>query len=84
MQARVSELRSEIQKYVESITYYLTIGKALSDEIFKTASKSYENGEIDFFNYILSLENAKQIEMDYLINLDRFNQVVLEINYITL
>lgn len=82
-QSRIVELKSEIQKYRESIEYYNAIGEALADEIIETARQSYAAGEIDYFEYIQSLENAKQIEMDYLINLDRFNQNVIELNYIT-
>ena len=82
--ARIEELKNEAQKYKEAILYYDEIGKVLSDEIFKTASQSYENGEIDYFEYIQSLESAVQIEMDYMNNLDLYNQTILEINYITL
>ena len=56
----------------------------LSTEILKTANGSFKNGEIDFYQYILSLENAYQVQLDYLENLNRYNQAVIKINYITL
>jgi cobalt-zinc-cadmium resistance protein CzcA len=45
---------------------------------------AYENGEIDYFQYIQSLENAAMIELDYLDNLNNYNQTVLELNYLNL
>jgi cobalt-zinc-cadmium resistance protein CzcA len=35
---------------------------------------AYENGEIDVFMYLLSLENATNIELDYLDNLKTYNR----------
>ena len=50
----------------------------------KTARISYDSGEINFFQYIQSIENALEILLDYLNNLNDYNQIVLEINYLTL
>ncbi|MBN2480552.1 MAG: CusA/CzcA family heavy metal efflux RND transporter [Bacteroidales bacterium] len=81
---KIIELRNELKKYEEAISHYHSIGKELSAELLKTAKQSYASGEIDYFEYIKSLENANQIETDYLINLDLYNQTVLDLNYITL
>ena len=43
---------------------------------------SYKHGEIDFFQYIQSLENATIIQVDYLDNVLRYNQTQLEIQYL--
>jgi hypothetical protein len=43
-----------------------------------------KNGEIDFFQYIQSLENAYEIKLSYLDNLNLYNQTVININYLTL
>ena len=42
---------------------------------------SYKNGEIDFFQYIQSLENAISIESDYLDSVLSYNQSYLELHY---
>jgi cobalt-zinc-cadmium resistance protein CzcA len=57
-------------------------GRALSAEIIKTAVKSYDAGEIGYFEYIQSIENAIQIDMEYLEYLNMYNQSVLDLNYI--
>ena len=46
------------------------------------AQQSYKNGEIDFFDYIQSLENAKDIELQYLENLNAYNRTVIALNYL--
>ena len=45
---------------------------------------SYSAGEIDFFSFAQSVDRAVEIEMNYLENLYNYNQLVLEINYLTL
>jgi cobalt-zinc-cadmium resistance protein CzcA len=84
LKTKQSELYTRLKKYDEALSYYKEEGEQLSQEIFKTAKISYESGEINFFQYIQSMENALEILLDYLNNLNIYNQVVLEINYLTL
>ncbi|NNF19435.1 MAG: TolC family protein, partial [Flavobacteriaceae bacterium] len=78
------ELTSELQKYKENLSYYEKEGNQLAEEIIKTATLSYKNGEIDFFQYIQSLENAYEIRLSYYDNLNQYNQTVIRINYLIL
>ncbi|SHJ35070.1 CusA/CzcA family heavy metal efflux RND transporter [Pseudozobellia thermophila] len=84
LEARLMQLQSELDKYEQALVYYDEEGTLLSQEILKTASGSFKNGEIDFYQYILSLENAYQIRLEYLDNLNGYNQTALKINYLTL
>ena len=81
MNSYIAQKKSELEQKYEAIRYYNESGKTLSDEIIKTAEKSYRNGEIDFFQYIQSLENAANIQLDYLDNLLQYNQAYLELHY---
>ena len=45
---------------------------------------SYKHGEIDFFQYIQSIETASHIELTYLDNLNAYNQTIITINYLIL
>ena len=74
--------RDELNKYQEAINYYNQYGKKLSQEIIKVANSSYKHGEIDFFQYILSLENATVIQVDYLDNVLEFNKTQLDLQYL--
>ena len=55
-----------------------------SEEIIKTAERTFKEGEIDFFQYIQSIETATEIELTYLNNINAYNQTVIAINYLTL
>ena len=84
LDARRNQLMSQLKKYEDALIYYEIEGKTLSEEIFKTAKVSYKNGEIDFFQYIQSLENAFGILLTHLNNLNLYNQTIIKLNYLTL
>ena len=84
LNSRKVQLLNEVSKYEDALQYYETEGKSLSEEILKTANISFKNGEIDFFQYIQSLENAYEIDLQHLENLNKYNQAVIAINYLTL
>lgn len=84
LQLKKERLTGQLKKYEEALSYFDSDGQHLSNEILKTASLSYKNGEIDFFQYIQSLENANRITLSYLKNLNNYNQTVIAINHLTL
>lgn len=84
LNSRKLQLLNEVSKYEEALSYYETEGKSLSEEILKTANIGFKNGEIDFFQFIQSLENAYEIELQYLQNLNNYNQAVIALNYLIL
>jgi cobalt-zinc-cadmium resistance protein CzcA len=73
--------QAELNQHREMIKYYEENGRMLSKEIMKTADMSYKNGEIDFFQYIQSMENAISIEVDYLESVLSYNKSYLELYY---
>ena len=77
------ELLNSQLKLKELIEYYNESGGKLYDEISRTAGLSFENGEIDFFKFATSIETALQIKFDHLSNLMNYNNVTLELNYLT-
>ena len=78
------QLQHELQKDQLALAYYEEEGQALASEIQKTAVLSYKNGEINFFQYIQSLEQVSELRLSYLDHLDRYNQTVIAIKYLTL
>ncbi|MCF6365912.1 MAG: CusA/CzcA family heavy metal efflux RND transporter [Bacteroidales bacterium] len=80
---KISLLKAEISKLRSKIDYYENVGKKLSSEILKSAQMSYENGDIDYFKFIFSVENALNIKYEYLKNLKEYSDAVLELNYLT-
>ena len=84
IEAHLNQQKQTLEKFQEGINYYNQYGKKLSEEIIKVADMSYKHGEIDFFQYIMSLENATSIQMDYLETLLQYNLTQLNLQYITL
>ncbi|MFD2203767.1 TolC family protein [Shivajiella indica] len=79
---RRRQLEIELQKYQEAISFYTEEGKQLSRQLITQGNQAFKGGEIDFFQYVLLIENSRNIEVDYLINLQGYNMTVLEINYL--
>lgn len=84
LEAEYQSLLAQLNQYEEAINYYETQGKTLSEEIIKTAERTFKEGEIDFFQYMQSIETAKDIELTYLDNLNTYNQTIIAINYLIL
>ena len=82
LKMRREELMNEMRKLRESLNYFVTTGKKLSDEIVQSAKEAYDSQEIDLFQYVQSIENAITIEIEYLDWLAKYNNVVLELNYL--
>ncbi|MDX1277618.1 CusA/CzcA family heavy metal efflux RND transporter [Oceanihabitans sediminis] len=82
--AEYNSLMARLQQYEAAINYYEIQGKNLSEEIIETANRTFKEGEIDFFQYIQSIETAKEIQLEYLDNLNLYNQTIIHINYLIL
>ncbi|MEP2238821.1 MAG: CusA/CzcA family heavy metal efflux RND transporter [Maribacter sp.] len=84
IKAKQEILLQQLLQLQNSLNYYENEGAELSDEILKTASISFKNGEIDFYQYIQSLESAYDIKLGYLNELKAYNEAVVDINFLTL
>ncbi|SFN94158.1 CusA/CzcA family heavy metal efflux RND transporter [Salegentibacter flavus] len=82
LKSRYQGLLSDLKKFQEAVDYYEITGGKLAKELTTNASKSFQNGEIDFLQYVQLLESAKNIQITYLQNLNAYNATVLELNYL--
>ncbi|MFT5570875.1 MAG: cobalt-zinc-cadmium resistance protein CzcA [Cyclobacteriaceae bacterium] len=80
--ARYRQLSLEVEKHQQVLENYKETGKPLSESLIRTANRSFESGEIDFFQYIQTLDRAVQIQIDYLANLNFYNKTALSLNYL--
>ena len=78
---RQEKLLREQLKYKALLENYQRDGKPLLDEIRRTSLKSYQLGEIDFYQFVNSYETALQISLEYLENLLRYNTSTTELIY---
>ena len=84
LQSKFLMLKAEMNKFNTALSYYESEGKQLSEELIKASTLSYKAGELDYFQFIQSLENASKIKLIYLDNLNRYNIIVIQINHLTL
>jgi cobalt-zinc-cadmium resistance protein CzcA len=80
--ASYRELQLDLKQLEEHLNYYENSGKKLAEETLFYADKAYQNGEIDYLQYLQLLENAKTIEFNYHKALFQYNITVLEANYL--
>lgn len=83
LESKYQALLSDLKKFQEAVDYYETTGGKLAKELTTSASKSFQNGEIDFLQYVQLLESAKNIQITYLQNLNEYNVTVLELIFLT-
>ncbi len=82
LNSKYLELQSDLRQFEEGVSYYLLTGKELSEKTIFHAEQAFKNGEIDFLQYTQLLENAKNIESNYLTSLFKYNMTVLEVNFL--
>lgn len=84
LDAKFNALSKQLDQLSNALAYYEEEGAALADEILKTANGSFRNGEIDFYQYLQSIESAYEVKLEYLNKLIEYNTIVIDINYLTL
>jgi heavy metal efflux system protein len=78
---RLGQLLTEHLKYKALLDNYHLSGELLMNEIRNAALKSFQLGEINFYQFVNSYEAAIQIQFDYLDNVLNYNKTVSEIKY---
>jgi hypothetical protein len=68
------------QKLTNEISYYQKTGLANSESILKTANNQYHNGEINYLEWTLLVNQAFEIENKYTDRLKELNDIIIEIN----
>lgn len=73
----------ELEQTRDALEYFDREGNALSREIIRASEDSFREGEIDYFQYLQSLQNAYDIQLDYLQALTAYNQAAIALTYLT-
>ncbi|MCX2720124.1 CusA/CzcA family heavy metal efflux RND transporter [Lentiprolixibacter aurantiacus] len=84
LESAYEQLLHKLSRDEVALEYYEKEGQILAGEIQKMAELGYRNGELDLFQYIQSLEQVSTLRLSYLDHLNRYNQTVIEINYLIL
>jgi cobalt-zinc-cadmium resistance protein CzcA len=82
LNTRRIQLLDELALYKKAIDQYMDTGIELQSNLIQTAIRSLKGGEIDFFQYIQTLENASLIRINYHDQLNKYNQTVIKLQYL--
>ncbi|MBY0425879.1 MAG: TolC family protein [Cytophagales bacterium] len=82
LSAEYSQAISQYAQYEQSLNYFETIGLEQSKEIIKSARQSFKSGAIGYYFYLQNLDQAFQIELNYLEVLKNYNQSIINLRYI--
>ncbi len=83
LESQLNALKIQYEKSKNSLEYYEKSALPQADLIIKTATKSYQAGEIEYVEFAQNIIQAWQIKEVYLSELQGFNQIVINIETIT-
>jgi cobalt-zinc-cadmium resistance protein CzcA len=83
MQSSYNQLLSRYESLSEAVAYFENSGLANADIITETANVQFFNGEINYLDYVMLINQSVTIKNGYIEALRELNQCVIEINYIT-
>ncbi|MBS3738178.1 MAG: CusA/CzcA family heavy metal efflux RND transporter [Psychroflexus sp.] len=84
IKARQNQLIQTLATQSENLNRFEETQLKVAEEIIKASESSFKNGEINFFQYVQSIDNAMQIKLDYMNLLSNYNTTVIQLNYLLL
>lgn len=76
------QLLNEYAKAKQAVDYYTATGLPQAAEMERLSQLSYSNGEIDYTELTQNLKSANGVRLSAIEAIDRYNQVVIKLNYI--
>ena len=71
----------QLETYKSLVQYYKVTAIPNANLIIKNATKSYQNGDISYVEYVQSIETASEIQLNSNEAIYNFNQTVITIQY---
>jgi cobalt-zinc-cadmium resistance protein CzcA len=84
LNSKQKQLLIELENYKELIRKYEESGSNLSDQIILSAQKSFEAGEIDYFKFVNSMDNALNSLLYHYENIAKHNKTIIELKFLTI
>lgn len=75
-------LQLELQKNLEKIEYFEKNAIPNSKKIEQTASKQFVNGEINYLDWVLLINQSIEIQNNYIDTIHQFNQNTIQLNFL--
>ncbi|MDR2205715.1 MAG: TolC family protein [Flavobacteriaceae bacterium] len=77
-----SQIFSEYQKLADEQNYYKTKGLKNAETILNTANRLFYEGEINYLEWSILMNQSLEIENKYIDNQKLLNEKIIEINYL--
>jgi cobalt-zinc-cadmium resistance protein CzcA len=81
LQAEYQQAKQEYLKQQSQLQYYQTTALAEADEIQRYSWQTYQGGEIDFSDYLLSIEQSFRIREQYLASQLAWDRASIQLQY---
>jgi heavy metal efflux system protein len=82
LQTQFNNRLQDYMNYSAQVEYYKTKGLELANELMKYAGLGYMEGSIGYVEYIGNLDQAIRIQTQYLDALNKYNQMIIELDYL--
>ena len=79
----INQLLEAYKKQVNSLKYYEEAGLKQAEQIISSANLSFKNGEISYLEWTMLMNNAVNIELNYIEAIKQYNNTLIELNYLT-
>ncbi|MCB9074242.1 MAG: CusA/CzcA family heavy metal efflux RND transporter [Chitinophagales bacterium] len=73
-------LLSQYQKYSQKVLYYENVVLKDADVITSTANKQFDNGNINYIEWVMLINQATEIQSNYMETVRQLNDTIEEIN----
>jgi cobalt-zinc-cadmium resistance protein CzcA len=83
IESGLAALQTELVKNENLLEYYEDQGLDVAQELAEIAQLEYEAGNMNYMEYLQSIRQAFEMEINYLNALNNYNQTVIRINYWT-
>lgn len=79
----LQQLIAAYKKELNNLEYYENAGLQQAELIIKAARLSFENGEISYLEWTTLMNNAANIQLNYMNAVHQYNQTLIELEYLT-
>lgn len=80
---RFRQLHSTLIRHQQGIDYYEKSGLTQASLMIKQADLAYRHGEINYLEWTVLMNNAVQIQLQYINVIQQYNETIIELEYLT-
>lgn len=73
---------NEFSKAKNTLDYYVQRGNKQATEMTRISQIAYQQGEINYIEYIQNLKVAVEISLQYAVAVNEYNQTIIQLNYL--